>query len=393
MIDKIIDRVRSMGEYRVASSITLILLTLVNAINVAFFQVSFLEVVLGIIILIVWGIDMRLMYLSRMTNPMEVWDLASDDAKRLPIALTVLISLFGFYAFGWLHMGLWVWVMSTYAGIQLAYKLLLVVMLNDSDKLSSYIKGGTYIMAIVVSLFGIASVNNDMKGLPMLGFVLCLVPFIAGIIGRTQRSFFALKIIWMISMWGAVACHGSVIAAIIATVLFGMMMSFNSTVTTSQHRSDNVIPFRTRDGRTVNPHYSRDDNETIIEPDKNFIGILLPKFHPYFPYTFIPNIFRTIWVKQTQDQIELFDKRLMFGENSTDLALLAKRDIDISWNPILEILGFFHVCRVDIKLVHKDDDVIIASFYVSKNLGEYIKVNIDHWAQWTRNERGISQIV
>ena len=397
-----LDRVRPMGENhlnRLITILALIILTAVNAINAAFFQASFIGMVLGILILIFWMLDMRLMYLGRKTNPKEVWGMASPDAKRLPVALTVLISLFGFYAFGWLHMGMWVWVMATYVGIRLAYKLLVVVMMND--ELSSYIEQGTYVVAIVVSLFGIANVNNDMKGLPMLGFFLALYPFIAGIIGKKDKSFFVLKLIWLALMWVAVACKGSVIAAILATVLFGIMMSFNNTVTTSQHRSDNVIPFRTRDGRTVNPYYSRDENETIIEPDKNFIGILLPKFHPYIPYTWIPNPFRTIWVKQTQKRIELFEKRFMLGEDSTDLALLGISDIDSPSDPLLTLVGFSKLRRIKITLpdgkgkkkwFRKEEEKDI-SFCVSKKFGDFLKENLDSWADWTCGARGIKRLL
>ena len=322
-----LDRVRPMGENhlnRLITILALIILTAVNAINAAFFQAS---LVLGILILIVWMVDMRLMYLGCKTNPKEVWGMASPDAKRLPVALTVLISLFGFYAFGWLHMGMWVWVMATYAGIQLAYKLLVVVMMND--ELSSYIEQGTYVVAIVVSLFGIANVNNDMKGLPMLGFFLALYPFIAGIIGKKDKSFFVLKLIWLALMWVAVACRGSVIAAILATVLFGMMMSFNSTVTTSQHRSDNVIPFRTRDGRTVTPP-ERNRNRSIgkLPKDRNDNNVII-SFHTKIPYLFIPNPFKTITICKVEDSLILKENTFMGRWEQADL-----KDIrDFSFDP------------------------------------------------------------
>ena len=384
------DRVRSIGERtnsRIITTIALILLTLVNAINVAFLQVPLITVVLGTIIIVVWALDIRLMYLSRKTNPKDVWSTTPSDAKRIPIAITVLISLIGFYAFGWLHMGLWMWVLLTYAGIQLAYRILLVILQNASDELFDYIERGTYCLAIVVSLLGIASVHNNMKGLPMIGFLLGLVPFIAGIMGRKERSFFALKLIWLILMWVGVICKGSVIDAILATVLFGMMISysndmpiFSSSPRQPSHHEpegDNVISFPSGTNTTSQP----EDNT-----DPNYEDGILLSFHPNIPYTWIPNPFRKIWVEKDGNRIELFDWHLFQGENSVDLINFG--DIDCKSNVLLSFSGLFMLRYVLIR-VSGDKPV---KFYLFTNFGQKVKRKIDRWTDWTCSQRKISRM-
>ena len=406
MLDKLIDRVRSLGAIQKGRLVTitaLIALTLVNAINVRYFQSVGVAIVLGVVITAVMAIDIWFAIKSRRTNPKEVWHDATADDKRLPVALVCLFSLFSFYAFGWLHVGLWVWILTTYAAVQFAYGLLKIIMQSGIDNLSLYIEIGTYLVAIIISFIDIFTVRNQMKGIPILGFLFILilsmydiihtVPLTSDLIEKGPHTLPALRVLWIISIWGSVFCKGSIIIALIATVLFGLIKSFSTKRLYEYHLDGDDDDDNDRSGRSrfsssrLRPDDGNSNHMNPIE-DEN-VQILLPKFHPKIPYTWIPNPFRTIWVRKNMDRVELIDKWFMSGKDSTDLCLIGVGDIDCKTNPLLSIVGFFQLSYVEIHMSCKND----IKFYVSTKFGDYVKDNLDRWTDWTCKKRDIKRVI
>ena len=91
----------------------------------------------------------------------------------------------------------------------------------------------------------------------------------------------------------------------------------------------------------------------------------------------------------------------MLGEDSTDLALLGISDIDSPSDPLLTLVGFSKLRRIKITLpdgkgkkkwFRKEEEKDI-SFCVSKKFGDFLKENLDSWADWTCGARGIKRLL
>ncbi len=414
MIDKIFDRVRSLlgGDLqnaRLTTTTALIVLTLVDVSNTLFFCSTLLAIVLGVVITLVLAVDIWLRIKGRTTNPIEVWREASLDDKRLPIALVCLISLLSFYLFGWCHFGAWIWILSTYASILIAYGLLKIIMQSGISNLYLYIKIGTYLLATVISFIDIFTVRNQMLGIPMLGFmfilvlsihdILYLVPFTSELFEKGPHALPALRVLWIISIWGSVFCKGSIIIALIATVLFGLIKSFSMRRLDEYQIDDDdddsydngskVVNFPGKKTSSSKSDSTNNTSSTKNPIDDEDIQILLPKFHPKIPYTWIPNPLRTIWVRKNMDRVELIDKWFMSGKDSTDLCLIGVGDIDCQTNPLLSMVGFFQLSYVEIHMSCKKD----IKFYVSTKFGDYVKDNLDRWTDWTCKRRDIKRVI